>query len=306
MDRLDAMAVFASVVETGSLSAAGRRLGMPLATVSRKISELEAHLQTRLLTRTSRRVALTDAGSDYIAACRRILEDVAEAERAAAGEYSAPRGALTVAAPLVFGRRYVLPIVTEFLNNYREIDVRLALSDRAVNLIEEAVDVAVRVGELPDSSLMATRVGEIRRIVCASPEYFAARGAPRRPEDLAHHDCVTFEGVAAPHLWRFGSGASERTVPVRSRLVVNTAEAAADAAVAGLGVARLLCYQAANSVHGGGLQLALEAFEPSPSPVHIVYPSGGRLPQKLRAFLDFAAPRLRARMEEARLPSVRG
>lgn len=302
MDRLDAMEVLTRVVETGNLSAAGRSLGMPLATVSRKISDLEAHLETRLLHRASRRVTLTDAGAAYVAACRRILEEVREAERAAAGEYSAPRGALTVAAPIVFGRRHVLPILADFLAAFPEIDVRLALSDRPVDLIEEEVDAALRIGVLPDSSLIATRLGEIRRVVCASPSYFARRGAPLRPSDLASHDCVTFEGLAAPRQWRFFDGKSEVAVDLRSRLVVTTAEAAADAAIAGLGVTRLLCYQIAPAFRDGRLALALEEFEPAPLPAHLIHAGGGRLPQKLRAFLDFAAPRLQSRMAEAELP----
>src|SRR5712691_7781415 len=176
MDRLESMSTLLAAVEAGSLSAASRKLGMPLATVSRKVSELEAHLRTRLLHRTSRRLALTDAGRSYVAACRRILDDIDAAERAATGEYSAPRGDLIIAAPIVFGRLHVLPIVIEFLKTYSDIDIRMALADRVINLFEEQVDVAVRIGELPDSSLIATRVGLIRRVVCGSPAYFAARG----------------------------------------------------------------------------------------------------------------------------------
>jgi DNA-binding transcriptional LysR family regulator len=187
MDRLESMTVLLAVVETGSLSAAGRTLGMPLATVSRKVSELEAHLKARLLHRSTRRLRLTDAGSAYVGACKRILEDLNEAERAAAGEYSAPRGELVITAPVVFGRVHVLPIVGEFLKLYPEVDVRLALNDRSVDLLQDHVDLAVRIGELSDSSLIATRVGMIRRVVCASPAYLAQHGQPQAPAELGRH-----------------------------------------------------------------------------------------------------------------------
>jgi DNA-binding transcriptional LysR family regulator len=290
MDRLEAMEILVAAAEAGSLSAAARRLGTPLATVSRKVSELEAHLKTRLLVRSTRQLALTDAGRAYVEACRSILEDVGEAERAAAGEYRAPKGDLIVTAPIVFGRLHVLPVVLEFLKAYREIDVRLVLADHVVNLLEERVDLAVRIGELPDSSLVATRVGAIRRVVCASPAYFAARGTPQRPADLAGHDCIAFEGVASSQAWNFGG----EPVAIHSRLIVNTAEAAVDAALAGVGITRVFSYQAAAALQSGALALALEAFEPPPSPVSLLHAGGRLLALKLRAFLDFAAPRLRA------------
>jgi DNA-binding transcriptional LysR family regulator len=295
MDRFDAMAVLVTAVDAGSLSAGGRRLGMPLATVSRKISELEARLGTRLLTRTSRKLALTDAGQAYLAACRRILEEVSEAERAAAGEYSLPRGELAITAPIVFGRLHVLPVIAEFLAAYPDIDVRLALTDRSVNLLEDPLDLAVRIGALPDSSLVATRVGTVRRVTCGSPDYFARRGRPVAPADLAGHDCISFEGLAAAHAWTYATSKMELSVPVRSRLVLNAADAAVAAALAGVGIARLLSYQVAQHTRSGALALILEAFEPPAWPVHLVYTGQGRVPLKLRAFLDFAAPRLKAR-----------
>ena len=191
MDRLDAMSAFLAAVEAGSLSGASRKLGMPLATVSRKVSELETHLRTRLVNRTSRRLILTDAGRSYVTACKRILEDIDEAERAAAGEYVTPRGDLIITAPIVFGRLHVLPVVLEFLKAYPNIDIRLVLADSVINLQEEHADLAVRIGELPDSSLVATRVGSIGRVVCGSPAYFAERGTPKTPGDLGKHDCIT-------------------------------------------------------------------------------------------------------------------
>jgi DNA-binding transcriptional LysR family regulator len=269
---------------------------MPLATVSRKISELEAHLRTRLVNRTSRRLILTDAGRSYVAACKRILDDIGEAERAAAGEYIAPRGDLIVTAPIVFGRLHVLPVAVEFLKAYPEVDIRIALADRVVNLQEEDVDLAIRIGELPDSSLVATRIGSIRRVVCGSPTYFAARGTPKRPRDLSTHDCIAFDGLTSPDGWKFTAGSSTVSVSLHPRLVVNTAEAAIDAAIASVGVTRVLSYQIVSALRAGTLVLALEEFELAPWPVSLVYTSQGLLPLKLRAFIDFAAPRLKARL----------
>jgi DNA-binding transcriptional LysR family regulator len=294
MDRLEAMSILVTATDAGSLSAAARRLGTPLATVSRKVSELEAHLNTRLLNRSSRRLTLTEAGQSYVAACKRILDDVEEAERAASGEYSAPRGDLIITAPIVFGRLHVLPVVTAFLEAYPEINIRLVQADRTANLAEEHIDLAVRIGELPDSSMIAVRIGTIRRVVCGSPAYLAARGIPRHPSDLAAHDCIAFEGPVSLSAWTFVTGNSETTVTVRPRLSVNTAEAAIDAAVAGLGLTRVLSYQTASARHAGTLALVLEEFELTPWPVSLVYPARQLLPLKLRAFIDFAAPRLKA------------
>jgi DNA-binding transcriptional LysR family regulator len=294
MDRFDSMSILVTAVEAGSLSAAARRLGTPLATVSRKVSELEAHLKTRLLNRSSRRLTLTDAGRSYVASCKRILEDIEEAERAASGEYSAPKGDLIITAPISFGRMHVLPVVTAFLKAYPDIDIRLGLADRVVNLLDDHVDLAIRIGALPDSAMIATRVGAIRRVVCGSPAYFAARGTPQTPGELGVHDCVNFEGVTSPETWTFTTSKAETSVAIHSRLVVNTAEAAIDAAIAGLGITRVLSYQIAAALHAGELVIVLQDFEPEPWPVNLVYTSGRLLPLKLRAFLDFAAPRLKA------------
>ncbi len=298
MDRLESMQVLMTAVEAGSLSAAGRRLGIPLATVSRKVSELESHLRTQLLTRTRQGLTLTDAGRSYVAACKRILEEVGEAERAASGEYSAPKGDLIIAAPIVFGRLHVLPIVIEFLKTYSDIDIRMVLADRVTNLFDEQVDVAVRIGELPDSSLIATRVGFIRRVVCGSPAYFAAWGTPKRPAELGAHDCITFDGRASPEAWTFRMRKEDASVEIHSRLIVNTAEAAIDAAIAGLGITRVLSYQVATAIRADALTIALTEFEPSPWPVSLVFAGQRLLPLKLRAFLDFATPRLRERLSE--------
>jgi len=295
MNRLDSMSILVAVVDSGSLSAAARRLGMPLATVSRKVAELESHLKTRLIQRTTRQLSLTEAGASYVAACRRILDEIAEAERAATGEYASPKGELVVTAPVVFGRLHVVPVVAEFLAHYPEIDVSLMLTDRVVHLMEEQADVAVRIGELPDSTLMATRVGTVRRVVCASPAYLATHGVPVKPRDLAAHQCITFEVLASTRAWVFGSGKSEVSVPVHSRFAVNTAEAAIAAAKLGVGLVRVLSYQVADAIRDNGLSIVLDTFESAPLPISLVHKGQTPLPLKLRAFLDFVAPRLRTR-----------
>jgi DNA-binding transcriptional LysR family regulator len=307
MNRLESMGVLLAVVDEGSLSAAGRKLGMPLATVSRKVSDLETELKTRLLIRSTRQLTLTESGRGYVAACRRILEEVNEAERAAAGEYSAARGELIVTAPMVFGRLHVLPVLTEFLQAYPEVNVRLVLGDRVVNILEDHVDLALRIGVLPDSGMVAINLGSVRRVACASSAYLSRNGTPARVQDLAAHDCVSFEPFASGDAWRFRVDRDEVLVPLRPRLSVSTAEAAIDAAVAGLGVTCVLSYQVESALRAGALKLILESFEPAPLPVNFLYASQGRLPLKLRALLDFAAPRLRVRLQKAAaaLASVR-
>ena len=299
MDRLDAMVVLLAVVEAGSLSGAGRKLGMPLPTISRKLSELEDHLGARLVIRSSRRLSLTDAGRSYTTACQRILEQVKEAERAAAGEYSAPRGGLVISAPVVFGRLHVLPVVTEFLKAYPEIEVRLIQADRIAHLLDDHIDVALRIGNLPDSSHVAIRLGEVHRVTCASPQYLAQRGVPEMLDALSGHDCIAFDILTSADGWLFREGGLDRLVAIWPRLVVNTAEAAIDAAVAGLGIARVLSYQTVAARRAGHLQLVLAGFAPPAWPVSLVYAAQGQLPLKLRAFLDFAAPRLKAAIQTA-------
>ncbi|QFY63884.1 LysR family transcriptional regulator (plasmid) [Rhizobium grahamii] len=293
MDRLDAMSVFLAVVDNGSLSAAARALRSPLPTVSRKIAELEAHIGVRLITRTSRRILLTEAGEGYVGAAREILGRVEEAERRASGEYLAPKGDLTMTAPIVFGRLHILPVITEFLKAFPDINMRLTMSDRSVSLADEHIDVALRISDLSENNLIATRLGSIRRIVYASPDYLKRHRRPVHPHELASHDCVAFEGILSAQSWTFREGKQDISVSVRPRLSVNTAEAAVDAAVAGLGVTRVMSYQAKRAVEDGLLIPLLEEFEQPPSPVHLVHISQGVLPLKLRAFLDFAAPRLR-------------
>ena len=298
MDRLEAMSLLVAVAEAGSLSAGGRKLGVPLPTVSRKISDLEAHLNTRLLTRSTRRLALTDSGAAYLAAARRILDDVSEAERTASGEHAAPRGDLVITAPVVLGRLHVLPVIAEFLSQWPEINVRLVLADRNLDLIDDHIDIAVRISPLADSALVATQVGAVRSVVCGSPAYFAAHGVPERPEDLSTLTAVTFDPLSSSQYWIFRDPQSKRELraPVRSRLSVNTAEAAIDGAAAGLGVTRILSYQVAQAVLDGRIQIVLSQYEPAPLPVSLIHAGHALTPLRVRMLLDFATPRLRARL----------
>jgi len=285
MDRLETMTILLRVVDRGSFSAASRDLGVPLATVSRKVNELEAHLGTKLLVRTTRKVALTDVGSAYVASTRRILDEIDETERIAAGEFHVPRGELILTAPILFGRLHILPIVTEFLAAYPQINVRMLLTDRNLHLIEDHVDMAVRIGPLPDSTMIGTRVGSMRTVVCASPKVLAEQGVPKSPEDLARLPCVNFELLSPASAWPY--------MPIRPRLSVTTAEAAVWAAAQGLGVTRVLHYQCADAINDGSLRIILANFEVEPLPVHLLHAARGALPAKLRVFLDFAAGRLR-------------
>jgi DNA-binding transcriptional LysR family regulator len=292
MDHLAAIRVFVAVADAGGLSAAGRRLGMPLSTVSRHLKALEDRLETRLVTRTTRRLTLTGPGRAYAATCRQVLDELDDAERSLAGEHAEPRGELALTAPVLFGRLFVLPVVTAFLSAHKRVRARLLLVDRVVDLVEEGLDVGVRIGNLPDSTLRATRLGAIRYIACASPSYLTSRGTPAMPSELAGHDCISFNTISHPERWSFG-GDKERRVAISPRLIVNTAEAAIDAAKEGLGITRVLSYQAETSLAGGSLRRVLKDFEPEPIPVNLIHRED-RLPQaKVESFIAFAAPRLR-------------
>ncbi len=296
MDRLEAMEVFLAAVEGGSLSSAGRKLGMPLTTVSRKISDLERHLNARLLERSTRKVMPTDAGLDFVAACKAVLQSVNEAERTVAGEYTTPRGDLTVTAPICFGRMHVLPVISAFLERYSDVDVRLILSDGDCDLQEDRIDVAVRIMHLPDSSLVATRIAHVRPVVCASPSYLDRAGRPATPNDLARHACIATGSALAPTPWSFCIDGTETKLPVKPRLVATTSEAAIDAAIASVGVTQTLCCQTQSARAAGLLEVILGAYEAKPVPVNFVYRRRDRVPMKLRSFLDFAGPRLRQRL----------
>jgi DNA-binding transcriptional LysR family regulator len=292
MDRIDSVAVFAEVAERGSFSGAAKHLNRSAAAVTRAVAELEARLGVRLLNRTTRAVSVTEAGQRFLVGARRVLADLAEIEQGAAGQGQAPRGELRITAPIVFGRRHVLPLVTDFLAQYPEVSVRLALLDRPVDLVEDGLDVAVRIGTLADTSAIAVRVGELRRIAVASPGYLKRRGRPKSPTDLAGHDIIAFAGIDRVERWQFAGGVEARIKP---RLIVNTAEAAIDAAVAGFGITRVLSYQAVDALADKSLVRLLREQEAGVTPVHVVYPEGRHPPPKLRAFLDTIVPRLRQR-----------
>ena len=298
MDRFDAIRTLLAAVDGGSLSAASRKLGMPLPTVSRQVSELEARLRTQLVIRTNRKLLLTDAGSAFVAAGRRVLEELEEAERAAAGEYRIPRGDLLVTAPIMFGKLHVTPVVLAFLAAYPEVNVRVVLFDHVIDLVENHVDVAVRIGHLPDSGLVAARIGEIHWVICASPAYLSTRGTPVAPDDLAQHDCIGFEGLQMVRTWPFGRGTNAKTVAIRPRFAANTADAIIEAAIAGIGIARLTSYQAAGAIRDGRLVSLLRGYSPEPLPVHLVHTGPPLVPLKMRAFLDFASPRLKASLAD--------
>jgi DNA-binding transcriptional LysR family regulator len=290
MDRLDEVSVFLAVAEHGSFAQAARSLGRSPAVVTRAIADLESRLGVRLFNRTTRAVNLTDVGQRFQVGARRVLADFDEIEREAAGQGDAPRGELAVTAPILFGRLHVLPVVTDFLAQYPDVSVRLIVTDRSVDLVEEGLDVAIRIGVLRDSSAIATKIGALPSVVVATPEYVARRGIPREPADLAEHDIVAFGGLWGLERWTFAHGVS---VAIHPRLTVSTAEAAIDATKAGFGITRMLGYQVAEAIAEGSLVRLLRDYEVEPWPVHLLYPSGPHPAPKLRAFVDFAAPRLR-------------
>jgi DNA-binding transcriptional LysR family regulator len=297
MDRLESMSVLLTVAEAGSLSAAARRLNAPLTTVSRKISDLEHYLKTQLLTRSSRKMTLTDAGKSYVAACKRILEDVSEAERIATGEYISPKGDLNITAPIIFGRLYLVPVLAAFLRAYPDINARLTLLDRVVDLAGEGIDAALRVGDLPDSALIVTRIGTIHRVFAASPSYLRTRGTPQDVADLVAYDFVGVDGFTGPGFW---SLAKEADLPIRYRLTVNSTDAACEAAKAGIGIISVFSHHVASAFQEGTLVPLLPHSERRTLPLNLVRLSGAYLPLKLRVFLDFVTPRLKASLSADR------
>ncbi len=296
MDQLEAISTFVAVADEGGFSAASRRLRVPLATISRRVSDLEGELGAQLLTRTTRKVVLTEIGAQYLSTCRRVLEELDEAKRLAAGEYRAPRGELVVSAPTGLGNIHLMPILTEFLAAYPDIDIDLRLSDHIVSLVDEHIDVALRIGHLEDSGLIAAKIGAVRHVVCASPDYLGEFGEPADLNEMADHVCVTFTAFGTSREWIFRNKDRIVRLPVKSRLAATTAEAAVHAAISGIGITRLLCYQVAQAIGEGRLRLVLRQNEPDPLPVSFIYPSGRLVAQKLKAFLEFVIPRLKARL----------
>ena len=286
MDRIDAMQAFVTVADLRGFAPAARKLGMSPSGVTRLIAALEERLGARLLQRTTRQVALTDAGARYLERARRILSDVEEAESAAEGERTRPGGRLVVSAPNGFGRLHVSPVVSAYLQRYPEVSADLRLSDRMINLVEEGVDLAVRIGHLPDSTLVARHVGEMRRIVVASRDYLKRRGEPRTPEAIAGHDTIHFGAMSAEPEWRFVADGREIRISSTPRFASNSADAAIQYAEAGGGLTRVLAYQAAESLKAGRLKIVLAPFAPPALPIHIVYPTSRLLSAKVRTFID--------------------
>lgn len=298
MDRIDLMAAFVAVAEAGSFVAAARRLGRSPAGLTRAVAALEDRLGARLFTRTTRVVALTDAGRRHLEPCRAVLRSMAAIESSAAAERREALGSLVVTAPVVFGRLHVLPVVADFLRRHPSVDVRMVLADAVVSLVDAGIDVGVRIAHLRDSTLRAVRVGSVRRALYASPAYLAAHGEPRTPADLAGHACIAFTGAGQePARWAFGRGAARRTVAVAPRLVVNLAEPAIDAAVTGFGITRVLSYMVDHLVRAGALRVVLPSFEPPAIPVHVVHPAGRHLPLRTRLFVDLAVAALRRQFD---------
>jgi DNA-binding transcriptional LysR family regulator len=286
MDRLDAMQAFVAVADLQGFAPAARKLKLSPSAITRLVAALEERLGARLLQRTTRSVTLTDAGTRYLERARRILADVEEAERAAESERTRPSGRLVVSAPLGFGRLHVSPVMTAYLKRYPDVAGELRLEDRMISLVEDGVDLAVRIGELADSTLVARHVGEMRRIVVASPAYLKARGEPRNLAALASHDTIRFGSTTGLADWRFVDDGAEIRIDPAPRFSTNSSDAALQYAEAGGGLTRLMAYQAAASLKAGKVKIVLEKFEPPALPIHIVYPTSRLLSAKVRAFID--------------------
>jgi DNA-binding transcriptional LysR family regulator len=297
VDKLSAMRAFVEIVDRGSLTAAGEALDKSLPTVVRTLAALEEELGVRLLRRTTRRMSLTEEGRAYLDRCRRILADVAEAEQALVSERAEPQGEIRATAPVLFGQLHVAPAITDFVRRYQRVRVELLLLDRVVNLIEEGIDVAVRIGPLADSSMIAAPVGHVRRVVCASPELLERAGTPERPEILADQSCVRFRGIAPGSTWHFREGRRDLPVRVEGPFTCNQASAAVDACAAGLGFGLFLSYQVEPLVRAGKLRVVLDAFEPPKLPVSVVYPDARLMSTRLRAFVDWMKESLKGRPE---------
>ena len=293
MDRLRALSVFVAVAETSGFAAAGRKLGMSPPSVTRIMSGLEAELGAQLALRTTRSVTLTDAGKRYYEDAKRILADLEEADRQAAGRHAAPRGKVTITASSLFGRKVVAPALFDLLDAYPEITVSTLFVDRVTHLVDEGIDIAVRIADLPDSSMIATRVGAVRRVLCASPNYLKRRGHPNSPTDLINHHAIRFLSASASNAWALQVNGESIDVDPPSRLFTNTADVAIAAAIAGRGVTRVLSYQIADEVAEGKLTRILDEYAPPPVPVHVVHRETGIVSARVRAVVDFLAAELR-------------
>lgn len=293
MDRFQEMQVFATVAQEQGFSAAARRLGLSAASVTRAVAALEKRIGTQLFTRTTRSVHLSEAGQRYLEDCRRILAEVQEAEDSAAGSHAQPRGQLTITAPVLFGELFVTPLMVSFLTQFPDVTINALLVDRVVSMVEEGVDVAVRIGELPDSNQHAIRVGEVRRVICASPQFLAANGHPTHPQELALAPIIATSAIGQLRSWPFLEGDEPLSVRAEPRLVVTANQAAITAAALGLGYTRVLSYQVASKVAVGELEIVLADFEMPPLPIHVVYQGGRNAAARVRSFVDFTVKALR-------------
>jgi DNA-binding transcriptional LysR family regulator len=293
MDKFAAMKTFVRIVEAGSLTAAAASLDTSLPTVVRTLASLERDLGVRLLNRTTRRIRLTDEGAQYAERCRAILSAVQETEAALTSRRTEPQGRLSVTASVMFGRRFVAPIVSEFLRRHPNVSVDLMFVDRVVNMVEEGVDVAIRIGHLADSSLIAIPVGQVRRVICASSEYLQRCGIPRVPADLQRHSCVRHTGLALRGDWRFKVGRRVVTIPISAVLSCNDIDSSLDACLSGRGLGLFLSYQTAAYRNQKKLRYVLEEFEVDPAPVHVVYQQTRLVTSKVRAFVDECVAKLR-------------
>lgn len=293
MDRLHLMTVFAAVAEAESFAGGARRLGMSPPAVTRAISALEDRLGVRLLTRTTRIVRATEAGLRYLEDARRIIAEVDEADEAAAGINAEPRGRLAVTAPVLFGKMFVTPAIVEYLQRYPAVDVSALFVDRVVNLIEEGLDLGIRIGHLPDSSMKALKIGQVRSVLCASPEYLAAHGIPEHPADLRQHTLISASGLSPTTEWKFVEDGKVLSVRLQPRLTVTTNDAAIESAVAGFGLTRLLSYQIAPCLAKGKLKIVLSEYEAAPLPIHVIHREGRQAAAKVRSFMDIIVRRVR-------------
>ncbi len=298
MDRFTAMQIFVEVLECGSFSGAARKLNKPQTTISRQVKELEEHLGAQLILRTTRNLILTDAGKNYLASAKTLLSSLQEIENEVKGEYKAPKGNLTVTAPVMMGRMHIFPLIAEYMKAYTDVSVRLILTDQNMHLYEDLVDIAIRVGSLPNSELVAKKVGEVHKVLCASPDYLKTNGLPQTPYDLKDHNVITFEGLDSTTQWRFYENQNEFDVPVTSRIKANSIDVALQGAKNALGIARVLSYQVLPDLENNALVEVLGSYVPSPLPVNLVFIRQEFLPIKHRSFIDFVVPRLQTRLSD--------
>lgn len=294
MDRLNLMTIFVAVAEQEGFSGAARYLNISPPAVTRAVATLEEHLGVKLFNRTTRFVRLTEAGQRYFEDAQRVIAAADEADEAAIGVNSEPKGHLVVTAPVLFGRLYVMPSISDYMQRYQDTEVTVLLLDRIVNLLEEGVDVGIRIGDLPDSSYKALRVGQVRRVLCASPAYLAEHGIPSSPDELVKHQLIV-AGMITPNIdWRFEKDGSSTTIRIKARLRVTSNDSAIEAAISGLGITQLLSYQIAPQVASGELKIILSEFETKPIPIHVIHREGRYASAKVRSFVDLIATNLRA------------